>query len=234
MAYINLKFSFGKGKFYESSKTPKEGFEEVIYGINKDQKTYHKDYTSATGTLKAVNIRDVEFSGVKTKLLQVTLGSGEDLIQIACPIYGKYGVDEFAKAMVSALYNAEFGEEVVITPKKTVSNVGDKTYNNINVYVNYLNRKDENGRGLSTGFIAHTEIPKAVKNVTKLGKTTYDNTAVDEFWEDRLTEILDKSNAQQGSTQTSHSTAETPKTEAPKQAPPTNTEYQYEEDDLPF
>lgn len=226
--YNNFSISAGKGKLYLKEKQPTVGFEEITYGT-EGKKTYHQYHNSIKGVPKYFDIKEVQYEGKTLKFLELTLIDGDTSNKVSVPlknIRGSY-TDE-VKSMLSALNGLELGEEVTLSTKNTTTTgKNGKEYKNLNIYINYVNRLGENGKGLSTGFIPYTEIPAADKKVVA-GDTQWDFSQQTEFFYTKLQEIQAK--FQNGQSETS--TAPTP-------AEPTSTKQeskteQKEVDKLPF
>jgi len=191
MNYFNYKISGTKGKLYLSSKDPKEGYEKVEYGTETPKKiTYHAYSSNTKGTFEGFQMKQVEAGGVNLTFLEVTLQDGDDQNKISVSLKDKRSnVSDEAKALISAFYNAERGHEYTVTPNVKVNNYNGKEYKNLSVYVNSTSVMNDNGKGLSTGFIQSSEIPKAKKEDDGLGGFTYDNKEVNIFWGGKLKEI---------------------------------------------
>lgn len=190
--YNNYSVSRGKGKLYLKSATPQEGYEEVTYG--EGQKTYHKYFDRVEGVLKYFDTKEAQTKdGKKLQFLEVTFINGDDNNKISVPLKNSKGnyTDE-VKSLVSALNGAEVGQNMTLTVKKSTWESNGKTGDNLNVYLNYTDRKNEDGKGLSTGFIAFNDIPKAVKEEDEDLGTTYDWKPVNKFWAQKIKEVKAK------------------------------------------
>lgn len=243
MTYNNYSISSGKGKLYLKSKEAKDGYEKVTYGTD-NKVTYHKYVDSITGTLKYLDVKELDYQGKKLSFLEVTFIDGDDSNKISVPLKNtKSNYTDEVKALVSALNTAEINEVYTLTPKKTV-NVGKngKEYTNISIYLNYVNRKGDNGKGLSTGYIAFEDIPKPEKEDDEDLGVTWNWKPVNKFYAQRLKEIQARfpSNNQQTAnsndipeqTQTKPKATVEVKEPAPKKFEAPLAEE--EDDDLPF
>lgn len=193
--YKNYSISSSKGKLYLKEKAPKEGYEEVTYGINGEKKTYHKYEDSIQGKPKEFNTKEVEFEGRKLRFLEFSLEDGDTINKISVPLKNKSGYTNEVKSIVSALDKLDINEVVTFTPKVityTPAN-GGKPKENLNIYVNYVNILGDNGKGLSTGFIPFSEIPRAEKEVDEDdGEVTWNWKLVNKFFTTKIKEISDK------------------------------------------
>jgi hypothetical protein len=237
MNYNNYSLSASKGKLYLKEKTPTEGYEEISYGTG-GKKTYHKYFSTIKGVPTYFESKEVQFDGKTLKFLELTLLDGEDSNKISVPLKNKGGYTDETKAIISALNGLELGEEVTFTPSasETVGKNG-KTYKNLNIYVNYVNRLGENGKGLSTGYIDFKEIPSPVKEEVA-GDTVWNWTPQTEFYWEKLKAIEErfKNNTSKPSTPAPKAQAKQPlPTMTASEAFETTTNFKEEEhDDLPF
>ena len=214
--YNNFNISAGKGKLYLKSKTPQEGYEKVTYGTNGENVTYHKYVDSIKGKPINLEVKEISYEGKTLKFLELTLTDGDNSNKVSVPLKNsKGGYTDEVRSLLSALNGLELGEEVTLAVKTTTTTgKNGKDYKNLNVYINYVNRLGENGKGLSTGFIAYSDIPAPDKKVVA-GDTVYDWTPQTEFFYTKLQDIQSRfSNS---------APQEIQKQEAPKNAVPTAT-----------
>lgn len=239
MEYRNFSISAGKGKLYLKEKQPTEGYEEVTYGT-EGKKTYHKYFNSIKGVPSYLDSKEVQFDGRTLRFLELTLLDGDVSNKISVPLKNKGGYTDEVKLLLSALDGLELGEEITLsTAKSSYKNKKGEDKEQLNIYINYVNRLGENGKGLSTGFIPYDQIPKPTSKVVA-GDTTWDWTEQTEFYYAKLTNILAKfQNAPKQEQNNSKPKAETPKnavpTASPSEAFESATNYnEKEHDDLPF
>ena len=193
MTYNNYSFSIGKGKFYQKSKEPKEGYEQVTYGTD-NKITYHKYFDSVKGTLKYFETKEVDYAGKKLSFLEVSFINGDESHKVSVPLKNSKGnyTDE-VKAIISSLDAAEVGEEYTFSMRKNVSvGANGKEYTNVVAYLNYIHRQDDNGKGLSTGYIPYTSIPKAEKEEDEDLGVTWNWKPVNKFYAQKIKEIQAK------------------------------------------
>jgi hypothetical protein len=232
--YNNYSISFGKGKLYLKEKQPTEGFVEVIYGVNNDQKTYHRYVDSIVGVPSRFEVKEITYQGRTLKFLELSLKDGDTYNKVSVPLKNTKGLySDEAKALLSALNGLDLGEEVTLTVNvKESEGKNGKTYKNLNIYINYVHRLGDNGKGQSTGFISFNDIPRPTEKIVA-GDKTYDYTAQTEFFYAKLQEIQAKFGGAETKT-----TTQTPKQEPLSTAPfqtiePKNLSTS-EPDDLPF
>lgn len=223
MEYNNYSISRKKGKFYLKSKTPQEGYEEITYGEGK--KTYHKYKSTIQGTPTYFGTKEVEYEGRKLQFLELSLVDGDVTNKISVNLKNKGGYTDEVKMLLSALNGYKMGEPVTMTPKITTSQgKNGKTYENLNMYMNYQNIKNEEGKGKSTGYINYEDVPGPIKGDDGMGGVTWDWTPSNKFYYGKLQEI--ESRFSEGSSSSTQ----------PKQEPtPVNNSNNNDgHDDLPF
>lgn len=193
MNYNNFSISAGKGKLYLKSKTAQEGYEKVTYGANGENVTFHKYFDSIKGVPSHFEVKEIQHEGKTLKFLELTLTDGETANKVSVPLKNsKNGYTDETRALISSLYNMDLGEEVTLTVKtSTTTGKNGKDYKNLNVYINYVNRLNENGKGLSTGFIPYTDIPAPIEEVVA-GDKTWSWIPQTEFFYAKLQEIQAK------------------------------------------
>lgn len=237
MEYNNYSISLGKGKLYLKSSEPKEGYEKVTYGTD-NKVTYHAYKDSIKGVLKYFDTKEVDYQGKKLSFLEVTLIDGEVSNKVSVPLKNsKSNFTDEVKALVSALNSAEIGEEVTLAAVKTTttSTKNGKEYTNLNIYINYVNRLGENGKGLSTGFIAFDTIPKPEKEDDEDLGVTWNWKPVNKYYALKIKELQAKFQEASPSTPSAPTPTNAVPTASPAQAFPTMTEpVNKEMDSLPF
>lgn len=191
MTYNNFSISAGKGKLYLKEKQPTEGYEEVTYG-NEGKKTYHKYFNSIKGVPSYFDSKEVQFDGRTLRFLELTLVDGDVSNKVSVSLKNKGGYTDEVKLLLSALDGLELGEEVTLsTAKSTYKNKKGEDKEQLNIYINYVNRLNDAGKGLSTGYIPFADIPKPTSKVVA-GDTTWDWTEQTEFYYSKLTNILER------------------------------------------
>ena len=231
--YNNYSISAGKGKLYLKSKTPQEGYEEILYGTGEvKDKTYHRYADSIKGVPSFFEIKEISYEGRTLKFMELTLLDGEISNKVSVSLKNtKGGYTDESRALLSALNGLELGEEVTLTTKATTTTgKNGKEYKNLNIYINYVNRLGENGKGLGTGFIPHTEIPAPIEKIVA-GDKTWDWSPQTEFFYTKLGEIQAKF---QGAPKATPSAPKPVPTASPEQAFEPAPALTKEMDNLPF
>ena len=234
--YNNYSISSGKGKLYLKEKQPTQGYEEVTYGT-EGKKTYHQYHDSIKGVPKYFDVKEVQHDGKTLKFMELSLIDGEVSNKVSVPLKNtKGGYTDESRALISALNGLDLGEEVMLTVKSTTTTgKNGKEYKNLNIYINYINRLGENGKGLGTGYIPYNDIPSPIEKIVA-GDKTWDWSPQTEFFYIKLGEIQAKF---QGVSSPTASSAPTPEnrlpTASPAQAfPPAEKLKEDYVDDLPF
>lgn len=191
MTYNNFSISSGKGKLYLKEKQPTAGYEEVTYGT-EGKKTYHKYFNSIKGIPSYLESKEVQFDGRTLKFLELTLVDGDVSNKVSLPLKNKGGYTDEVKLLLSSLNELELGDEVTLsTAKSAYKNKKGEDKEQLNIYINYVNRLNDAGKGLSTGFIPYADIPKPTSKVVA-GDTTWDWSEQTEFYYSKLTAILER------------------------------------------
>lgn len=234
MNYNNFSISAGKGKLYLKEKQPTPGYEEVTYGT-EGKKTYHQYHNSIAGLPSYFDIKEIQHEGKTLKFLEFTLIDGENSNKVSAPLKNtKGGYTDEVRALLSALNGLELGEPVTLSTKSsTTTGKNGKEYKNLNIYINYVNRLGENGKGLGTGFIPYSEIPAPLEKIVA-GDKTWDWSPQTEFFYGKLQEIQAKFQNTTSQPATTQNPVPVTKTPAQAFAPAVNTKKEKEHDDLPF
>lgn len=244
MEYRNFSISRGKGKLYLKEKQPTQGFEEITYGEGK--KTYHQYHDRIKGVPKEFGVKEVEYEGRKLRFLELSLEDGEVVNKVSVNLKNKGGYTDEVKALLSALKGLEMGEVVSLAPHRSVTTgKNGKEYENLNIYINYDDRKDESGKSPSTGYINYTDIPAPTSSIVA-GDKVWDWTPQTEFYYEVLQEVEAKFNNAPATSTSAPAQKAAPAKTAPKQSgnkvPTATPEQAFEpvgqvadvHDDLPF
>lgn len=226
MTYNNFSISKKEGKFYLKAKQPTEGYTEVTYGEGK--KTYHKYFDTLHGVITNVETKEVQHEGRTLSFLQVSLVDGDVTNNISTNLKNKGGYTDEVKALISSLNGYKVGEPVTMNPyvSKTYSEKTKKEYENLNIYINYDNIKNEDGKNASTGYISYHDIPAPTKEDDGMGGIEWNWKPQTVFYFKKLEEIMSRINGAETSQETPITTMET------KFEPVTEESDDYQE--LPF
>jgi hypothetical protein len=209
MAQQNFNISAKKGRFYQKSKEPREGYERISYGDG--QTTFHKYYDRVEGIITKVETKDVDAAGKKLQFFEVTLKDGDTYNNISTPLKNSKGnfTDE-VKAFVSSLNNCPPFARVSVSCYNKTTESGGKTYDNLNIYINLLDEIDpETNKAKGTGFIPYTEVPRAIKEDDPDLGVTWDWKPVNKYYIGKIKEIVSKFEDARSATLTSPSPSNT-------------------------
>lgn len=190
MAYNNFSVSKKMAQFYLKESQPTEGYQEVTYGEGK--KTYHKYFKQVQGVPTYFGTKEVEYDGRTLRFLELTLQNGEDSNKISVSLKNKGGYTDEVRKLVSVLNIADLNEEIVLSMrnnKYTTKKGVEKE--DLQIYGNYVNRKNAEGRNESTGFIPYDEIPQPIQK-TVAGDVVWDWTPQTEFYYQKIQEIEER------------------------------------------
>ena len=101
------------------------------------------------------------------------------------------------------------------------------------MYINYIERLGENGKGLSTGFINPNDVPKAIKDDDPDLGVTWDWKPVNRFYAQKIKEISEKFTTTQ-TTSTPKAETKLPPQSASQAFEPASTTKKEDFTDLPF
>lgn len=240
MTYNNFSISSSKGKLYLKEKNPTEGYTEVLYGVEGKSKTYHKYFDSIKGIPTLLEQKEISYEGRTLRFLELKLVDGDVENKVSVSLKNKGGYTDEVKAILSALNGLETGKEVTLTTKiSKYQNRRGEEKSQLNIYVNYTEVLNDSGKGLSTGFIHNSEIPRPVEKVVA-GDTVWDWTEQTEFYYKKLTEISTRIS---GTPAAPAQPAAPATTKAPATVQPAATKTEFtpfeevaddDDDDLPF
>lgn len=224
LKFENYNVSAGKGSLYQSSKEPKEGFEEIV--LESGKKTYHRYVRGVSGVVTKVDIREANFpSGVVKQLVVNVQDKETNVVQvIQIPLFNsKKNYSQTAVSMMNILPNLDKAKEVVIGYYLSeYSKKNGEKGTNATAYASYVGEKTEDGKPVNVKWIDFNKVPKP-ELIEKLGEKTYNMDKRDEFYYNLLQEILEKFTFVSGNA---------PETKQEKPSP--NFKQEEEDDSLPF
>jgi hypothetical protein len=232
MTYRNFSISKGKGKLYLKEKVPTDGYEEVTYGEGK--KTYHQYHDKVEGIPKEFGVREITYEGRTLKFLELSLEDGDTVNKVSMNVRNKGGYTDESKALLSAMRGLDTGERVSLAAVRSES-VGKngKTYENLNIYINYLDReKTDDNKSPTTGYIHFNDVPKPTQKEVA-GETVWDFTPQTEFYYAVQKEVEHKFDSPAETTKPEPVKATQPLTKATAVAEKAKEEKE-EDDKLPF
>lgn len=171
----------GSGLLYQSSREPKEGFEEHINEKTGAVSYWRVFWNGIEGYLSDINVREVELNGINAKYLSIKISDEDGNYFINVPLMTqKGGINNYVKSLVRYLPNIDLKRKVVINPAHAKK--GDQ-YAPGNFFISYaretLDGKDEliqqyykNGQN---GW------PDRVESTDIMGNKKFDYTTQDTF-----------------------------------------------------
>lgn len=107
----------GSGLLYQSSREPKEGFEEHINEKTGAVSYWRVFWNGIEGYLSDIIVREVEFSGINAKYLSIKISDEDGNYFINVPLVTqKGGINNYVKSLVRYLPNIDLKRKVVINP----------------------------------------------------------------------------------------------------------------------
>lgn len=225
MSRIYLKIN-SKGKLYQSSKEPRDGFEKIE--LKEGKVTYHKYFSNVKGKLTYLALRESPYN--RKDLIINIKGDSDYSIQI--PVFHKDNLTSWFRSIARFIENVveNLDREYSVGAGVKTSEDGKRTYRNI--YFNY-SEGDENP--LVQWRYQHDELPKVEweKETTVDGeeKDVPNFKAQDTFLykavENAIETMVGEKTSSQPATEPSTTTSTEPETSA-------EIEEDNPEDDLPF
>lgn len=107
----------GSGLLYQSSREPKESFEEHINEKTGAVSYWRVFWNGIEGYLSDINVRKVEFNGINAKYLSIKISDEDGNYFINVPLMTqKGGINNYVKSLVRYLPNIDLKRKVVINP----------------------------------------------------------------------------------------------------------------------
>lgn len=107
----------GGGVLYQSSKEPKEGYEEHVNDKTGAVSYWKVFWNGIEGYLSDIEIREVDYNGAKTKYVAIKISDDEGNYIINVPLMTqKGGINNYVKSLVRYLPNIDLKRKVVINP----------------------------------------------------------------------------------------------------------------------
>lgn len=136
-----------KGELYESSKEPKEGFNEIILdaGTANERKTYQKPYKSTDyGKVSYLAITEKTFPKGKVSYVELSVQSDEDpsgVDVIQLPLKSiKGGLNDEVKKLIAILPSLDYSKSIIISSNR------DKNQRGYVDKILYFRYKQEEGQ----------------------------------------------------------------------------------------
>ena len=171
----------GSGLLYQSSREPKEGFEEHINEKTGAVSYWRVFWNGIEGYLSDINVREVEFNGINAKYLSIKISDEDGNYFINVPLMTqKGGINNYVKSLVRYLPNIDLKRKVVINPAHTRK--GDQ-YAPGNFFISYARETPDGRDELIQQYYKNGQNgwPDRVESTDIMGNKKFDYTAQDAF-----------------------------------------------------
>lgn len=171
----------GSGLLYQSSREPKEGFEEHINEKTGAVSYWRVFWNGIEGYLSGINVREVEFNGINAKYLSIKISDEDGNYFINVPLMTqKGGINNYVKSLVRYLPNIDLKRKVVINPAHAKK--GDQ-YAPGNFFISYARETPDGNDELIQQYYKNGQNgwPDRVESTDIMGNKKFDYTAQDAF-----------------------------------------------------
>lgn len=171
----------GSGVLYQSSKEPKEGYEEHVNDKTGAVSYWKVFWNGIEGYLSDIEIREVDYSGAKTKYVAIKISDDEGNYIINVPLMTqKGGINNYVKSLVRYLPNIDLKRKVVINPAH--ARKGDQ-YAPGNFFISYARETPDGRDELIQQYYKNGQNgwPDRVESTDIMGNKKFDYTAQDAF-----------------------------------------------------
>lgn len=186
----------GSGLLYQSSREPKEGFEEHINDKTGAVSYWRVFWNGIEGYLSDVSVREVEFNGVKAKYVSIKISDEDGNYFINVPLTTqKGGINNYVKSLVRYLPNIDLKRKVVINPAHVKK--GDQ-YAPGNFFISYARETPDGKDELIQQYYKNGQNgwPDRVESWDIMGNKKFDYTAQDTFAFQVFKQYLEKFKAE--------------------------------------
>lgn len=171
----------GSGLLYQSSREPKEGFEEHINEKTGAVSYWMVFWNGIEGYLSDINVREVEFNGINAKYLSIKISDEDGNYFINVPLMTqKGGINNYVKSLVRYLPNIDLKRKVVINPAHAKK--GDQ-YAPGNFFISYARETPDGKDELIQQYYKNGQNgwPDRVESTDIMGNKKFDYTTQDAF-----------------------------------------------------
>lgn len=171
----------GSGLLYQSSREPKEGFEEHINEKTGAVSYWRVFWNGIEGYLSDVSVREVEFNGINAKYVSIKISDEDGNYFINVPLMTqKGGINNYVKSLVRYLPNIDLKRKVVINPAHAKK--GDQ-YAPGNFFISYARETPDGKDELIQQYYKNGQNgwPDRVESTDIMGNKKFDYTAQDAF-----------------------------------------------------
>lgn len=186
----------GSGLLYQSSREPKEGFEEHINDKTGAVSYWRVFWNGIEGYLSDVSVREVEFNGVNAKYVSIKISDEDGNYFINVPLMTqKGGINNYVKSLVRYLPNIDLKRKVVINPAHAKK--GDQ-YAPCNFFISYARETPDGKDELIRQYYKNGQNgwPDRVESTDIMGNKKFDYTTQDTFAFQVFKQYLEKFKAE--------------------------------------
>lgn len=176
--YFNIS---GGGVLYQSSRDPKEGFEEHINEKTGAVSYWRVFWNGIEGYLSDIFVLEQEMNGAKTNFLFIKISDEEGNYVIKVPLMtSKGGINSYAKSLVRYLPNIDLKRKIVINPAHTKKG---EQYAHGNFFISYARETPDGNDELIQQYYKNGQNgwPDRVESTDIMGNKKFDYTAQDAF-----------------------------------------------------
>ena len=176
--YFNIS---GGGVLYQSSRDPKEGFEEHINEKTGAVSYWRVFWNGIEGYLSDIFVLEQEMNGAKTNFLFIKISDEEGNYVIKVPLMtSKGGINSYAKSLVRYLPNIDLKRKIVINPAHTKKG---EQYAPGNFFISYARETPDGNDELIQQYYKNGQNgwPDRVESTDIMGNKKFDYTAQDAF-----------------------------------------------------
>lgn len=176
--YFNIS---GGGVLYQSSRDPKEGFEEHINDKTGAVSYWRVFLNGIEGYLSDIFVLEQEMNGAKTNSLFIKISDEEGNYVIKVPLMtSRGGINSYVKSLVRYLPNIDLKRKIVINPAHTKKG---EQYAPGNFFISYARETPDGNDELIQQYYKNGQNgwPDRVESTDIMGNKKFDYTAQDAF-----------------------------------------------------
>lgn len=226
--YFNIS---GGGVLYQSSRDPKEGFEEHINDKTGAVSYWRVFWNGIEGYLSDIFVLEQEMNGAKTNFLFIKISDEEGNYVIKVPLMtSRGGINSYVKSLVRYLPNIDLKRKIVINPAHTKKG---EQYAPGNFFISYARETPDGKDELIQQYYKNGQNgwPDRVESTDIMGNKKFDYIAQDAFAYQVLNKYIQsiktdgvKPAHSESQNNAGEATTQTPPpsyaTQAPQQTPP--------------
>lgn len=176
--YFNIS---GGGVLYQSSRDPKEGFEEHINEKTGAVSYWRVFWNGIEGYLSDIFVLEQEMNGAKTNFLFIKISDEEGNYVIKVPLMtSRGGINSYVKSLVRYLPNIDLKRKIVINPAHTKKG---EQYAHGNFFISYARETPDGKDELIQQYYKNGQNgwPDRVESTDIMGNKKFDYTTQDAF-----------------------------------------------------